>query len=868
MAKVQDKSTQQTPMMVQYLRIKAEHANELLFYRMGDFYELFFEDAEKASRLLDITLTARGQSAGKPIPMAGIPYHAADGYIAKIVKAGESVAICEQIGDPATSKGPVERQVMRVVTPGTLTDEAYLDERRDNLIAALCVAEQHENSKLYGLATLDIASGRFNVIEIHSEEALLGELQRLNPAELLISDELELVALKERKGLRKQAPWLFDYETAQRLLTQQFHTKDLSGFGCDDLSTALQAAGCLLQYAKDTQRTTLPHIRNLTVEQRDDSVIMDAATRRNLEIDTNLSGGRDKTLASVFDNTATPMGSRLLLRWLNRPLRSQSVLKQRQLAIADLIDQYAYEPLHNVLRQIGDIERILARIALRSARPRDLLRLRETFVRLPEIQVLMRDKSTPRLQQLANQISEFPEFSELLSRAIIDNPPVVIRDGGVIANGFDAELDELRTLSETTGQFLIDLESREKARTGISTLKVGYNRVHGYFIEISRLQSGQAPVDYIRRQTLKNAERFITPELKEFEDKVLSSKSRALTREKMLYEQLVEQLAAELAPLQDCAAGLSELDVLTNLAERAETLSLVAPQLSDQVGISITQGRHSVVESLQDAPFVPNDVQLTAQERMMIITGPNMGGKSTYMRQTALIVLLAYTGSYVPAQAAVIGPIDRIFTRMGSSDDLAGGRSTFMVEMTETANILHNATANSLVLMDEVGRGTSTFDGLSLAWASAQHLAMQTQAYTLFATHYFELTTLPDLTNNAINVHLNATEYEDHIVFMHSIQPGPASQSFGLQVAKLAGVPDQVIDEARLKLVSLEQQELNTQAVQSVSNPANVQQVTQVDMFSSPLPHPLVEKVKTLELDNLTPIQALQLLYDLKQLTR
>jgi DNA mismatch repair protein MutS len=869
MAKVKDKSTQHTPMMIQYLRIKAEHANELVFYRMGDFYELFFEDAEKASQLLGITLTARGQSAGKPIPMAGIPYHAADGYIAKIVKAGESVAICEQIGDPATSKGPVERQVMRVVTPGTLTDEAYLDERRDNLIAALCVSEQAEDTNsLYGLATLDISSGRFNVIEIDSEEALLGELQRLNPAELLINEELEIASIKERQGLRKQAPWLFDAETAQRLLTQQFQTKDLSGFGCDDLSVALQAAGCLLQYAKDTQRTTLPHIRNLAVEQRDDSVIMDAATRRNLEIDTNLTGGLDKTLASVFDNTATPMGSRLLLRWLNRPLRSQAVLKQRQAAIANLIDQYAYEPLHNVLRQIGDIERILARIALRSARPRDLLRLREAFVRLPEIQALLREKSTPRLKQLATLISEFPEFSELLSRAIIDNPPVVIRDGGVIANGFDAELDELRTLSETAGQFLIDLETREKERTGINTLKVGYNRVHGYFIEISRLQSEQAPVDYIRRQTLKNAERFITPELKEFEDKVLSSKSRALTREKMLYEKLVEQMATELAPLQDCASGLSELDVLTNLAERAETLSLVAPELSDQAGVSITQGRHSVVESLQDAPFVPNDVQLTAQERMMIITGPNMGGKSTYMRQTALIVLLAYVGSYVPAQGAVIGPIDRIFTRMGSSDDLAGGRSTFMVEMTETANILHNATSNSLVLMDEVGRGTSTFDGLSLAWASAQHLAMQTQAYTLFATHYFELTTLPELTANAINVHLDATEYEDHIVFLHSVQPGPASQSFGLQVAKLAGVPDQVIDEAREKLVSLEQQELKTQAVQSVSSPENKQQVMQADMFSSPQPHPLVEKVKDLELDNLTPLQALQLLYDLKKLTR
>lgn len=856
------KTEQHTPMMQQYLRIKAEHSNELVFYRMGDFYELFFGDAEKASRLLDITLTARGKSAGQPIPMAGIPFHSADGYIARLVKAGESVAICEQIGDPATSKGPVDRQVVRIITPGTISDEAYLDERRDNLIAALCVHDE----AIYGLATLDITSGRFSVIELDSQEALLGELQRLNPAELLISDELEMAALAERKGLRKQPPWLFDPETAHRLLTQQLHTKDLSGFGCDALTAALQAAGCLLQYAKDTQRTTLPHIRSLTVEQRDESVILDASTRRNLEIDTNLTGGQDKTLASVFDKTATPMGSRLLLRWLNRPLRSQAQLKQRQAAIADLIDQYAYEPLHQVLRQIGDIERVLARVALRSARPRDLLRLREAFVRLPEIQGLLREKQTPLLQKLATQISEFPDFAELLSHAIIDNPPVVIREGGVIANGFDAELDELRTLSENAGQFLVDLEVREKARTGISTLKVGYNRVHGYFIEISRLQSEQAPVDYIRRQTLKNAERFITPELKEFEDKVLSSKSRALAREKLLYEQLVEQLATELAPLQDCAAGLSELDVLSNLAERAETLCLMPPELSQEPGISISQGRHPVVESLQDTPFVPNDVQLTELERMMIITGPNMGGKSTYMRQTALIVLLAYTGSYVPAQAAKLGPIDRIFTRMGSSDDLAGGRSTFMVEMTETANILHNATANSLVLMDEVGRGTSTFDGLSLAWASAQHLAMQTQAYTLFATHYFELTTLPDLTHNAINVHLDATEYEDHIVFLHSVQAGPASQSFGLQVAKLAGVPDGVIDEARHKLIALEQQELQSQAVQTATQPARTEQVIQADLFSTPVAHPLVDKIKDLSLDNMTPLQALTLLYDLKKM--
>ena len=843
-----------TPMMQQYLKIKAEHPDQLVFYRMGDFYELFFDDAKKASQLLDISLTARGKAGGQPIPMAGIPYHSADGYIAKIVRAGESVAICEQVGDPATSKGPVDRKVMRIVTPGTLSDEALLDERSDNLLIAV-----NTNLQGYGIAIVDISTGRFSLLEINEEEALHGELERLKPAEVLFNDGHNLAEqLKNYKGLRPQAPWNFEIETAERLLCQQFHTKDLSGFGCDHLPVALGAAGCLLQYAKDTQRTSLPHIRRLTLEQRDESVILDAATRKNLEIDTNLAGGRDNTLASVIDKTATPMGSRMLRRWLNRPLRCLNTLQSRQAALQWLISDYRFEQLSPALKQIGDIERVLARIALRSARPRDLERLKNAFIVLPELQEQLKATQPTLLQNLAETASTFPELSLLLEKSIIENPPVVIRDGGVIANGYDAELDELRGLSENAGAYLVQLETRERERTGIATLKVGYNRVHGYFIEIGKAQKAEVPADYIRRQTLKNAERYITPELKEFEDKALSAKSRALGREKALYEALVETLAAQLADLQDSAAALAELDVLANLAERADSLDYVAPNLTETPQILITAGRHPVVEDVLDDPFVANSLSLSPERQMLIITGPNMGGKSTYMRQAALITLLAHIGSYVPAQAATIGLVDRIFTRMGSSDDLAGGRSTFMVEMTETANILHNATEQSLVLMDEVGRGTSTFDGLSLAWSAAEYLANQIKAMTLFATHYFELTVLPELCQGVFNVHLTAMEHQDHIVFMHEVQEGPASQSYGLQVAQLAGVPEHVILRARQKLVQLEE---DTGQTEQRRQPPPVQD----DLFVAPKPHPALEQLKALEPDNLTPRQALELIYSLKK---
>jgi DNA mismatch repair protein MutS len=858
------KKEEYTPMIRQYLAIKAQHPNEIVFYRMGDFYELFFEDAKKAARLLDITLTARGKANGQPIPMCGVPHHAAEGYLAKLVKLGESIAIIEQVGDPATSKGPVERKVMRIVTPGTITDEALLEDRRDNILAAVCA-----QGEFFGIATLDIGSGRLQVLEVIGTEALLSELQRLNPAELLMSEDFAHFDLIEhRKGVRRRPPWEYEADTAQRQLTAQFGTHDLSGFGCEHLPFAIQAAGCLIQYAKETQRTALPHIRNISVENRDDSVILDAATRRNLEIDRNLNGSTEHTLLEVMDNTATAMGGRLLQRWLNRPLRKLSTLQARQQAISTLRGNYLYELLAAELRNVGDMERILGRLALRSARPRDLTRLCDSLAVLPLLQQNLRSTESSLLKQLSAEASEYPDLVELLNNAICENPPVVMREGGVIGDGYDSELDELRSLSSNAGNYLIDLESRERERTGIATLKVGYNRVHGYYIEIGRANSDKAPAEYIRRQTLKNAERFITPELKEFEDKALSAKSRALSREKALYDELLETVNQKLAELQVCSNAVAELDVLVNLAERAETLNMVEPQLTDSSGICIRAGRHLVVEQVLDSPFVANDLILNEDRRMLIITGPNMGGKSTYMRQAALIVLLAHIGSSIPAESASIGLTDRIFTRIGSSDDLAGGRSTFMVEMTETANILHNATNRSLVLMDEIGRGTSTFDGLSLAWACAHYLAEKIQAFTLFATHYFELTSLPDNAPTVVNVHLDATEFNESIVFLHSVQEGPASQSYGIQVAKLAGLPSSVLDLARQELVRLETDSRINSATGNEASPKALLQPEQVDLFSHESDTRIRKALESIDPNNLTPRQALEHLYELQQLVK
>jgi DNA mismatch repair protein MutS len=826
----------------------------LVFYRMGDFYELFYDDAKRAAELLDITLTSRGKSAGNPIPMAGVPYHAVEGYLAKLVRKGESVAICEQVGDPATSKGPVERRVTRIVTPGTLTDEALLAENRDNLVAALFIDEN-----AIGLAWLDLAGGRFRMTELANGEAVVAELERLRPAELIVDeDQADGDRFGNSVRVTRRPPWHFEFDSANRLLSAQFGTRDLSGFGCDPFPRGVAAAGALLQYVSDTQRAALPHLQSLTVERHEDAVIMDGPTRRNLELERSLSGHDEHTLAGVMDHCRSPMGSRLLRRWIQRPLRDPDTLKGRYQAVEAIISSAGTELLQELLGGIGDVERILSRVALRSARPRDLRQLREALSRLPELRSSLNTIESPYLRSLRERMDEHRREHDVLARAIIDSPPMLIRDGGVIATGYDPELDDLRATAENADRFLLDLEAREKERTGISTLKLGYNRVHGYYIEISKGQADKAPVDYTRRQTLKGAERYITPELKEFEDKVLSARERALAREKFLYEELLDKLHEVLSVLQRTAFAVAELDVLTCFAERAETLRLTKPEIAAEPCIEIEGGRHIVVEQVIDMPFVANDLAVNTDQRLIVITGPNMGGKSTYMRQTALIAILAHIGSFVPADRLRIGPIDRIFTRIGASDDLAGGRSTFMVEMTETATILNNATGESLVLMDEIGRGTSTFDGLSLAWAAAHFMGETAGAFTLFATHYFELTALADELPACRNVHLDATEHEGQLVFLHAVKPGPANQSYGLQVASLAGVPANVIRRARAYLRTLESQQTLHANDPQAQLPLGPSRVDDHDA--------LREAIDDLDPDTMTPKQALEALYKLKDI--
>ena len=844
-----------TPMMQQFLRIKAEYPDTLLFYRMGDFYELFYEDARKAARLLDITLTKRGQSSGEPIPMCGVPYHAVENYLAKLVRKSESVAICEQVGDPATSKGPVDRKVVRVVTPGTLTDEALLQDRSENLLC--CVFRQKSS---WGIAALEISSGRFSLSELDSDELLNGEIVRLNPAEILYcQDQSPPIETAFRQQSHAMPPWYFELDSATRLLCKQYRVRDLQGFGIAEAGLAISAAGCLLQYVNDTLKTEIHHLQPLRYEAVTDLLLIDANSRRNLELTRSINEqSPQNSLLSIIDYCNTAMGHRELIRWIQKPLRDQLRVQQRHHAVSSLLANHEYESLAEQLNAIGDIERILARIALLSARPRDLTTLGTTLQLLPQLQQQLATLDSPLLQQLAEQISAHPGVVALLDAAIIDEPPLLIRDGGVIKTGFDPELDELRALSSNADQFLIDLETQEQQKTGINSLKVAYNRVHGFYIEVSKAQSEAVPAEYVRRQTLKAVERYITPELKSFEDKVLSARERSLTREKYLYEALLKQLGDCLAPLQQCALALAQLDVLNCFAITANKHDWSAPQLCDERLIDIEAGRHPVVEQVLEQPFVANDLCLNERSSMLLITGPNMGGKSTYMRQTALIVILAYMGSYVPARRAVIGPIDQVFTRIGASDDLSGGRSTFMVEMTEAANILNNASANSLVLMDEIGRGTSTFDGLALAWACADYLAQKTRAFTLFATHYFELTQLPEQFSSIRNVHLDAIEHGDDIIFMHSVKDGPANQSYGLQVARLAGIPAQAIALARQKLQLLEQQSTQSQP----------DLFSELPLVEQPGPDPLRIELETVDVDELTPRQALDLIYHLKSLAK
>ncbi len=846
---------QHTPLMRQFFAAKAEFPDVLMFFRMGDFYEMFYDDARKAARLLDITLTQRGASAGAPIPMAGIPYHAAEGYLAKLVKLGESVAICEQVSDPAQSKGLVERRVVRVVTPGTVTDEALLEQRRDNLLLAIAAGKTG-----YGLAWIDLSAGRFVLAEVADAEKLAAELARLQPVETLVAEDVAWPNfVSGLSGLRKRAPWHLEAATGQRELCRFFEVRDLSGFGCDGLTLAIGAAGCLLGYVEETQKSALPHLTGLSRESASDTIALDAATRRNLELDTHPSGRHEATLLGVLDVTTTPMGARALRRSLNRPIRDQSVLRGRHDAIEALIDADRGTALREPLRGIGDMERILGRVALRSARPRDLTTLRDGLARTPELRDCLSGSESALLTSLVERVGEHANTASWLASALVDQPPMLTRDGGVIREGFDADLDELRALSTNADQYLVDLEDREKAASGIATLKVGYNRVHGYYIEINKAQSDKAPIHYTRRQTIKGAERYITDELKGFEDKVLSARERSLMREKALYEEILETLAAQLIPLRDAANAIAELDVLASLADRASALDWCRPELSEDDGIAIERGRHPVIEQIRDEPFEPNDLQLSDHRRMLIITGPNMGGKSTYMRQSALIVLLAHIGSFVPASAARIGPIDRIFTRIGAGDDLSRGQSTFMVEMMETANILHNATPQSLVLMDEVGRGTSTYDGLALAQACAVQLASVNRAYTLFATHYFELTHLAMHYDTIANVHLDAIEYGEQLVFMHAVKEGPANRSFGLQVAALAGLPKAVIADARRTLATLET------GSYAVSKPVTRSTSPQLGLFAPPMPSPAQELLHSVDVDALSPREALDLVYRLKQ---
>ncbi len=845
-------------MMQQYLRIKAEYPDMLLFYRMGDFFELFFEDARRAAKLLDLTLTSRNKNSADEIPMAGVPVHATEGYLAKLLKRGESVAICDQIGDPSASKGLVERKVTRVITPGTVVEEELLEKQKDNYLLAI-----HSHSNNFGLAYIDLSSGKFLLQNCSSIQELQDEVDRIQPAELLFAEEsllnTNLEALMDNCATRSIPTWHFEYESSITALCKQFGTRDLSGYGCDDYPLAISAAGAVLQYIKDTQKTQLPHIDGLQVCRKDEYITIDSVTRKNLEIEVSTQGDSKHSLINVLDHCACAMGSRCLRSWIHQPTRIKNTLTLRHEAINEFLQQNSHSDLHNLLTDIKDIERIRSRIALKTVQPRDLDALRTTLQCIPAVLEHLSNYNNKLITDSLKLLVNHASLKSKLEKALGDELPALIRDGGVIKPGYDEELDELRNTSINANQFLIDLENQEKNATKITNLKVSYNRIHGYYIEIPRSHADQAPEHYTRRQTLKNTERYITPELKKFEDNVLSAKERSLKREKLLYEQFVTELNNDLVIIQNCSQALAQMDALATLAERAAALHFVQPTFTDENHLYIKQGRHPVIENVQSEPFTANDATLDQHRKLLLITGPNMGGKSTYMRQIALITWLAYSGSFVPAEELQIGPIDAIYTRIGASDDLSSGRSTFMVEMTEAANILNNATEKSLVLMDEVGRGTSTYDGLSLAWSCAEHLSEVNQSYSLFATHYFELTQLAELFNNIHNVHIDAIEHNEKIIFLHAVKEGPANQSYGLQVAQLAGIPKSVIANAKLKLKQLESEVIQTKP--------NHQQSQLGLALEDEITHPSVEYLENVEPDELTPKEALEILYKLKSLS-
>jgi DNA mismatch repair protein MutS len=847
-----------TPMMAQYLRIKAEHPDTLVFYRMGDFYELFYDDARKANRLLDITLTTRGQSAGEPVVMAGVPVHSVESYLARLIRLGEAVAIAEQVGDVATAKGPVERKVVRVVTPGTVTDTELLAERADTVLLAV-----HRQRATWGLAWLALAGGQLVLTEC-GERELAGWLARLAPAEILHDGQGELPeALRATRAARTTRPgWQFDSALGERKLREQLQVATLAGFGADKLPAAHAAAAALLTFAEHTQGQALAHVRSLSVERSSELMELPPATHRNLELVQTLRGEDSPTLLSLLDTCRTGMGSRRLRHWLTHPMRERTAAAERHAAIAQLL-AHGFEPLREALRGVSDVERITARLALRQVRPRELAGLRATLLALPTLRAAA-PAGAALLDRLGADLQPDPAIGTLLQR-LAEEPAVLVREGGVIAPGVDADLDELRAIGASCDAFLLELEARERARTGIPNLRVQFNKVHGFYIEVTTSHQDKVPTEYRRRQTLKGAERYITPELKTFEDKALAAEERALAREKWLWEGLLDALQPNLPVLSALARALAALDALAALAERAATLGWCRPEFVPYPCIDIESGRHPVVEArlaeTGAGPFIANHCRLDARARMLVITGPNMGGKSTFMRQVALVVLLAAMGSYVPAAACRLGPVDAIHTRIGAADDLANAQSTFMLEMTEAAAIVHGATEHSLVLMDEIGRGTSTFDGLALAGAIASHLHDRNRSFTLFATHYFELTDFPARHERAVNLHVGAVESGHDIVFLHQIEPGPASRSYGVQVARLAGMPGSLIRQARAALEALEAQQRS--------------QAAQVDLFAAPpdpappaAASPLATALEALDPDSLSPREALEALYRLKKLAQ
>lgn len=844
-----------TPMMQQYLRIKADYPDTLLFYRMGDFYELFYEDAVQAAELLDITLTSRNKNSDNPVKMAGVPHHSVDQYIQKLIRLSVPVAICEQIGDPAKAKGPVERKVVRVVTPGTLTDEKFLDARTENLIMAV-----HEIDGKQAVAVLEISSGRFLAKDIADSESVQSEINQVRPAEILTADSTVLTEQLPEDRIQEVPDWYFSYQRATDLLKVQYGVDKLTAYDCDQHPVATAVAGALLQYAIDVYGSELPHIQELKFETSDEYLVLDDCSWRNLEIERNLSGETRNSLIDLYDRCSTAMGARTLRRWFRKPVRNRLEVERRHMIIEHLLEHSKSDSVRTILQGVADVERISSRIATKSARPVDLVRLKESLLSIPALVELIQPNDCSEASALCEAMDTVDEASDLIARAIREEPAATIRDGGVIRRGYDAELDELIKLRDDSGQQLAEMEIRERNRTGIRNLRIHYNRVHGYYIEVPRQAGDQVPKDYLRRQTLKNNERFTHPQLSEFESTILGAKEKSLAREKLLYEQLLEHLQSFVSRMQSSADSLAQLDVLCNFAHLSITDSLQRPILVDEPGVLIVGGRHPMVEATQKKPFVPNDTELNRQNRLLLITGPNMGGKSTYMRQTAVIVLLSYTGCYVPAQSATIGPIDRIFTRIGASDDLSAGNSTFMVEMTEMATILHRATAQSLVIVDEIGRGTSTFDGLALAWACADNLLTDIQALCMFSTHYFEVTALAENSPGASNVHLTAVQHDGKIVFLYEVRQGATKQSYGIQVARLAGVPSKVVSVASEKLSKLTESAGNREQMGT--------RQSQIPFFE-PEPcdrSPVLEKLKHIDPDDLSPKEALETLYLLKRL--